>query len=727
MTKRNFIIAGVFATVASTLAYADFSSAEFGTGTFSTGTGSATVLSVEPAAVSQSLCGGDGCDSTETAAMTALGDSVIADGSVTSDGTAAQDAVVNFFDSDQDGTMTAAEVTAKFAAISGVSFSESSDEQAGALLKGIANNCTSGIDAACLALAAQEGVDFIDDAVSATSNLGALKNAMIAGTNYTVTDSDPLKIFDTDKDGEISDSEFVALLATDPDGGSDVNTGNNGLYARAYVSEIENGLSVASAIETGNTYAVHAPKLGSIPTIALSGASSTHASGLINVFDGTCASSDGSGCTAAPSNVTHTITQTHTPPGSSSATAASGTKFQLNDAGKIVLASGVGIQDLDAGTYTLSIVSTDAGSKTYAKQSTAQSATLTVSNENGCITNTQVAGSDFTAGSGDITGAAVTISDHHNNSDLLFIKGASSTTTLNGRTYSNFGYSGVTAEYTSSSGMLRFYGDATAAQWADIFQKVGYIYNSGGSASENERDLVFSLSNTVPYQHTDGGWRFYKFFSHETIDFDTLMDDFDDGSHTSSSDDYYLFGLRPYLATITSQAEQNYINPKILGQGWIGGCDNLSGSGTRLACNVGDNEFDDDTNRTDGQPFQNSYKGEGKWVWVAGPERGLPIGSDGDTDQCDGGSFTNATGAYSNWAGGEPNNCNHEHFLHVYGGGSWNDYSRTDNRINGYIVEWGGPTADTTFGRPTGSSSALTLTTTKTYDMSTDGGFCVYQ
>ena len=702
----------------SSVSHADFNSAEFGTGTFATGDGSATVLSVEPAAVSQSLCGGDGCDSAETAALNALGNSVIADGSIASNGTASQDAIVNFFDPDQDGSMTAAEVVNKFAAISGISFTSVSNEQAGALLKGIASHCTAGIDAACLELAASDGNDFIDDAVAGTSNLSALKNAMVAGTNYSVTDSDPLKIFDTDKDGEISDSEFVALLALDGDAGSSVNTSSNGLYARAYVSELQNGLSVASAVATGNTYAVHPPKLGTISTISLNGTNSTHESSVINVYDGNCAASDGSGCTAAPASVTHTIAASHTAPGSSSTTSVSGTKFTLNSSGKITLANGVNIEDLDAGTYSLTISSTDANTKTYGKTAT-KAATLKVSNEDGCITNTQVTGADFNA-TGNISGAAVSITGSWDDDDLLFIQGSAVTVNTVGanaiKRYTNLGVSGVSrADYDPSTGIMRFYGSTTEANWVSLFKRVGYIFDSGSNNPASSRSLAFTLSNRVPYLHDDGTYHFYEYFRDRRITFSSARTK---ASHSNKE----LFGMTGYLATPTSAEEQAILKDKVQGVGWIGACDRLDSSTVRSNCGVSSGDISGKT------------VGEGHWYWVTGPEKMTYFGHDNESASTTAGRWAEPTGnnehgtgkhtnVYENWNGtpgvGEPNNCcgSAEHYLHVWGHAKWNDFAHWNRYIDGYLVEWGGQSGD----------SSVDIDQSVTYSIpSGDANFCAY-
>jgi hypothetical protein len=102
-----------------------------------------------------------------------------------------------------------------------------------------------------------------------------------------------------------------------------------------------------------------------------------------------------------------------------------------------------------------------------------------------------------------------------------------------------------------------------------------------------------------------------------------------------------IAGYSSYLATITSEQENTFIFSQVgnLG-GWLGGTDEAV---------------------------------EGEWRWAAGPEAGQ--------------LFT-----YTNWGGGEPNNCcGGEDYLHNFSGsGIWNDLdnSNVPSYISGYYVEY---------------------------------------
>lgn len=744
MRNSKLVLTGILFAAVSTASYAAFSTSEFGSGSFNTGSGVPLVPQSTPSSVDDGICGvGSACTSTTSNALNAIADDMVAAGSATSDGSDEQDRIINFFDTSDDGTLTASEVVSTFANISGVSFTYRSKQQAAALLRGVATHCSSEINEACLIAAAGDGDDFIDDAVTTATpaQLTSLKNAFASSsTTYAVTDSHPLKIFDANDDGTLSESEFVTLLATDKDAGSSVNTTGSGLFARAYATEIASGSTLSAAVSAGNSWAVHPPQIANTPSgFAMSGtSSSSQTSTAMNVYDGTCGASDPSSCTANPANVTHTITQTHTPIGGT-ATAASGAFFSVNTSGQITLASGVSIQDLDAGTYALSITSTDANTTQTYNQSTTTptSVSLTVSNENGCIMSTDVANSDFNA-SGSISGAAVTISGGHDATyDKLFIKGATSSYQQSDGSwsYSNIPnpsgsgtLSGITARYVPSSGMLRFYGSQTKAQWVALFDSVGYIYNNSGSGSS--KNLIFSLSNKVPFLHdnntpsdsSDDTYHFYDYIAYGSGD---------NRNHTnaiSTAQNTSLMGLTGYLATITSQAEQDYINPKVRGHGWLGACDDLGNQSAH--CN---NVLPSDTTKRD----------EGEWYWIDGPEKGGYMGrasgyasNPAGQAEWNNGSWdsTGATYSYTNWAGsapsGEPNNvaggCSstREDALHVWSWKSWNDYCRSNGSINGYLIEWGGP-SNSSWGQVNGSP--ISFTTTKTYNPATQGTFCAHQ
>ncbi|MES2332513.1 MAG: HYR domain-containing protein, partial [Bacteroidota bacterium] len=125
-------------------------------------------------------------------------------------------------------------------------------------------------------------------------------------------------------------------------------------------------------------------------------------------------------------------------------------------------------------------------------------------------------------------------------------------------------------------------------------------------------------------------------------------------------------GLQGYLVTVTSAAEQAFVNTKLNGAGWMGASDAAA---------------------------------EGIWRWVTGPE-GLENGGQGRifSNQsilgfCSANTGQGVSGNYVNWAPGEPNNCGGEHYGHFYAGtGLWNDWpdNVSASQLLGYMVEYGG-------------------------------------
>lgn len=106
-------------------------------------------------------------------------------------------------------------------------------------------------------------------------------------------------------------------------------------------------------------------------------------------------------------------------------------------------------------------------------------------------------------------------------------------------------------------------------------------------------------------------------------------------------------GQQGYLATVTSQAEQNFIFASVTTTtAWLSGTDRDA---------------------------------EGVWKWAAGPEAGTTFWNNGTTL------------TYANWGGGEPNNCcGGENYLLInwLSTGEWNDIYPAFGNF-GYIVEYG--------------------------------------
>lgn len=146
-----------------------------------------------------------------------------------------------------------------------------------------------------------------------------------------------------------------------------------------------------------------------------------------------------------------------------------------------------------------------------------------------------------------------------------------------------------------------------------------------------------STANAIPVEWAvaDGGnGHFYDFVAgdftwHQALD--------ESGAMTAN-------GWEGYLATVTSQAENDFLVSISSQLGWIGGSDN-----------------GDDVNA---------------WTWRTGPEAGQ--------------AFT-----FTAWASGEPNDCcGGENYAHLnWAPGQWNDHGGPGNpdQRNGFFVEFSAP------------------------------------
>ena len=145
-------------------------------------------------------------------------------------------------------------------------------------------------------------------------------------------------------------------------------------------------------------------------------------------------------------------------------------------------------------------------------------------------------------------------------------------------------------------------------------------------------------------------------------------------------------GLSGYLVTITSEAENDFLDAKVSKNSWIGASDNSIYT-------------------------SNSHTvSEGTWEWVSGPENGITFfcqleytnattgrqTADAADDAC-----SVATGySYQNWDTDEPNDHTgavqlHEDCAHVRASGKWNDLPCATSVIDYYIIEYGGTAGET--------------------------------
>jgi gliding motility-associated-like protein len=210
-----------------------------------------------------------------------------------------------------------------------------------------------------------------------------------------------------------------------------------------------------------------------------------------------------------------------------------------------------------------------------------------------------------------------------------------------------------------------------SASWSSGEAKLTITSTSGDPIPDNAlvaavKNVVFentlsTVSGTRKFSITIGDanylpetGHYYEFVSQVGIDWHTAKD-------AAEAREYY--GLKGYLATLTSLVEAQFAGKQSQGTGWIGGSDEET---------------------------------EGVWKWMTGPEaettnnifwNGGPNGS-------------SPPGAFAFWNNGEPNNLGNEDYAHITAPnvgitGSWNDLpvagTGGDYEPKGYIVEYGWP------------------------------------
>lgn len=221
--------------------------------------------------------------------------------------------------------------------------------------------------------------------------------------------------------------------------------------------------------------------------------------------------------------------------------------------------------------------------------------------------------------------------------------------------------SGVSVSaFNTTTGILVFNGTTTAANWETVLRGVEFRSTTNTCYSLQRR--VTFVAGIVFYNPLTE--HFYEYVSGST----TWTN-----SKTSASNRSY-FGRAGYLATMSSEAENNFVWKLMSSDAWFGASDEM-------------NEVNNAKGTT---AFASQSAVEGKWHWVTGPEKGTNF-SNGNSP-----SVTLVSGQYHKWAGGEPNNAGGEHYGQFYSSnsGQWNDLPNTT--LPGYICEYGDMPGDIT-------------------------------
>ena len=246
---------------------------------------------------------------------------------------------------------------------------------------------------------------------------------------------------------------------------------------------------------------------------------------------------------------------------------------------------------------------------------------------------------------GNITGFRVQISQTYTSGDVLDYTGTLPT--------------GITQSWNSTTGVLSFNGTTSASNWQTLLRTVRFKSTSS-TCYANLRRVTF-VAGTVYYNPLTE--HYYEYVAGNT----TWTN-----AYTVSSAKSY-FGRAGYLATILSEAENNFIWKLMSSDAWFGASDDVNYINTAKGSTF----------------FANQSAAEGKWHWVTGPEKGQNF-SNGNTP-----STTLVSGMYHKWAGGEPNGTS-EAFGQFYSSnnGQWNDLA--NSTLGGYICEYGDMPGDLT-------------------------------
>jgi hypothetical protein len=229
---------------------------------------------------------------------------------------------------------------------------------------------------------------------------------------------------------------------------------------------------------------------------------------------------------------------------------------------------------------------------------------------------------------------------------------------------------GVTGSYDAASGTLTLTGSASAATYQAILRSVTYTNTAGAAPAVGARSIGFALVSNL-YMAATG--HYYEFVDALDMNWETALAAAAARTH---------FGLRGYLATVTSAEENAFIQSRIPDQAWMGAMATLT---PQIPSNLA-----------------GYYAVPRTWYWVTGPEAGTAFYR--QETRCPDATGAAIDGRYVNWRGTEPNDWSPndcappgvEAFAHFYADGTWNDYEYANTTVRGYVVEYGGMADDPT-------------------------------
>ena len=195
-----------------------------------------------------------------------------------------------------------------------------------------------------------------------------------------------------------------------------------------------------------------------------------------------------------------------------------------------------------------------------------------------------------------VTAATVRISSGYDSStDRLLIDGITPTTAVNITTYSGgsvtyngTSYNNITSKFYTNQGVLEISRASALPAPAMVKFFNESVFFQSTATGNTARSATFTLGDAQAWDmHEDGTTHYYRFVPGTLIHFDTA-------NTAAASNAKSYFGVKGYLATVTSRAENTFLGEKFNVNGgppagWLGGWDN----GT-----------------------------EGRWEWMNGPEKG---------------------------------------------------------------------------------------------------------
>ncbi|PZF71065.1 T9SS type A sorting domain-containing protein [Taibaiella soli] len=244
---------------------------------------------------------------------------------------------------------------------------------------------------------------------------------------------------------------------------------------------------------------------------------------------------------------------------------------------------------------------------------------------------------------------------------------------------------GITGSYNATTGVLTFSGSSAAINYQNILRSVTLT----SAATSGSKSVAFTIGSALTFS---GNGHYYQYVAGAKTW----------GAAKYSADTMRLYGMHGYLATATSQAENDFIKAKLQADAWMGASDDVA-----------------QINAATGTATYNNQNGsEANWYWVTGPEKGTFVSS---TDYGKHQNFYNygtvapvAQGnSFMNWNTNQPDNYQGGNTKGENSGaisatnGKWSDMDSSNTL--GFVVEFGGMTGD--------PSVSLTFTRTVQYSV----------